>query len=502
MNEGGQRSSSCGGRESLLVKVKVGSCQSLALGGKNAAAPLYSADSASGALDTQARRKESIAERERECNRRFVRRRAATGCAFQSRTTWVSRSFSHSDDSPLKVLVRHRLFCAWSSRWLVGAIATEPVHQSSPKPLVHHQPKLRRGMDLLQLKWQIGQEVSKITAAEEELVRIAQAAAEQTAMAAAAENKRRYANAGSSSDFSTWGTFGKRGSHVAETLLQLRCLCLIFCGPCWSRWLLASCVSVSRSCSVCWRAHRRKLWALAGEWFECGGGLLESHVCVELLLMCRACGCFLTRFLAFLLLHPVHTHFAMASAAPTDSAAAAASSPPPAPVEELASLSLTDAPSATESALSADAKAVSGDQAAAAPSSPAPSSAAGAEYDDAKEAPSVGGTESDEEEREILLLKGKKVPLKPGFSHLHWMRYVKTHVRRPLKPYTLAQVSTHIDPTRSVWMALRGLVYDVTPYLRYHPGGKETLMRGAGKDATKMFGQHGAKKRRRACAAG
>jgi len=99
------------------------------------------------------------------------------------------------------------------------------------------------------------------------------------------------------------------------------------------------------------------------------------------------------------------------------------------------------------------------------------------------------GTESEEEEREVSLLKGRKVPLELGHSHLHWMRYVKTHVRRPQKAYTLEQIATHVDPSRSVWMALRGLVYDVTPYIRYHPGGKETLMRGAGRDATRIFGQ-------------
>ena len=67
------------------------------------------------------------------------------------------------------------------------------------------------------------------------------------------------------------------------------------------------------------------------------------------------------------------------------------------------------------------------------------------------------------------------------------MAYIRTAVRRPLKHYTLADISTHVDPSRSVWMAIRGLVYDVTPYLRYHPGGIPQLMRGAGRDCTAMF---------------
>lgn len=40
-----------------------------------------------------------------------------------------------------------------------------------------------------------------------------------------------------------------------------------------------------------------------------------------------------------------------------------------------------------------------------------------------------------------------------------------------------------------LWMAVRGKVYDVTSYLRFHPGGIEELMRGAGEDATAIFNQ-------------
>lgn len=36
-------------------------------------------------------------------------------------------------------------------------------------------------------------------------------------------------------------------------------------------------------------------------------------------------------------------------------------------------------------------------------------------------------------------------------------------------------------------MAIHGIVYDVTPYLDYHPGGIDMMMAGAGKDASKLF---------------
>lgn len=37
------------------------------------------------------------------------------------------------------------------------------------------------------------------------------------------------------------------------------------------------------------------------------------------------------------------------------------------------------------------------------------------------------------------------------------------------------------------WTALEGKVYNMTPYLRFHPGGQETLMRIAGRDGTRLF---------------
>ena len=34
-----------------------------------------------------------------------------------------------------------------------------------------------------------------------------------------------------------------------------------------------------------------------------------------------------------------------------------------------------------------------------------------------------------------------------------------------------------------------GLVYNVTPYMDYHPGGKDELMKAAGIDGTELFDQ-------------
>ncbi len=39
----------------------------------------------------------------------------------------------------------------------------------------------------------------------------------------------------------------------------------------------------------------------------------------------------------------------------------------------------------------------------------------------------------------------------------------------------------------SLWMAVHGYVYDLTKYAKRHPGGKEKLMEGAGRDASYEF---------------
>jgi cytochrome b involved in lipid metabolism len=39
------------------------------------------------------------------------------------------------------------------------------------------------------------------------------------------------------------------------------------------------------------------------------------------------------------------------------------------------------------------------------------------------------------------------------------------------------------------WSAFNGKVYNITPYLPFHPGGEKELMRVAGRDGTKLFGE-------------
>ncbi|XP_017877539.1 cytochrome b5 reductase 4 isoform X3 [Ceratina calcarata] len=54
------------------------------------------------------------------------------------------------------------------------------------------------------------------------------------------------------------------------------------------------------------------------------------------------------------------------------------------------------------------------------------------------------------------------------------------------KVVTLAELATH-NKQNDAWIAIRGIVFNVTRYMDFHPGGVDELMRGVGKDATKLF---------------
>lgn len=84
------------------------------------------------------------------------------------------------DDTPLKALVRNDLLRVEPalSRGGDRLKAGSPVFLEAFRRLVHHQDKLKWGMDLLTIKYQIGEEQKKINAVEEELMRIAQTADE------------------------------------------------------------------------------------------------------------------------------------------------------------------------------------------------------------------------------------------------------------------------------------------------------------------------------------
>ena len=86
----------------------------------------------------------------------------------------------------------------------------------------------------------------------------------------------------------------------------------------------------------------------------------------------------------------------------------------------------------------------------------------------------------------------KKIILKPGRSPLDWANLSRSGQNLSGVP-TLQRVRPSIlkhnngRKGRPAWSSYHGKVYNVTPFLPYHPGGEGELMRAAGKDGGKLF---------------
>ncbi|ESO83431.1 hypothetical protein LOTGIDRAFT_133451 [Lottia gigantea] len=84
-----------------------------------------------------------------------------------------------------------------------------------------------------------------------------------------------------------------------------------------------------------------------------------------------------------------------------------------------------------------------------------------------------------------------KVSLKPGRSLMDWIRLGRsgqdlTGVGGQILEVSEEELAKH-NTQEDGWLSLRGKVYNVTPYMEYHPGGIDELKRGLGKDATQLF---------------
>ncbi|KND90972.1 Cytochrome b5 reductase 4 [Tolypocladium ophioglossoides CBS 100239] len=91
----------------------------------------------------------------------------------------------------------------------------------------------------------------------------------------------------------------------------------------------------------------------------------------------------------------------------------------------------------------------------------------------------------------------RKVTLDPGHSPLDWARILGSGADlrglAPSTPYMRVPPSLLKEKTgrrgKDAWMAVNDKVYNITPYAKFHPGGVPELMRGAGRDGTRLFGE-------------
>ncbi|KAL9095868.1 MAG: hypothetical protein Q9165_001865 [Trypethelium subeluteriae] len=87
-----------------------------------------------------------------------------------------------------------------------------------------------------------------------------------------------------------------------------------------------------------------------------------------------------------------------------------------------------------------------------------------------------------------------KVVLAPGRSSIDWAQLTKTNRNlagvqylQRVTPSQLKQMNGRKG--RPVWASYQGRVYNLTPYVPYHPGGEGEIMRAAGKDAERLFNE-------------
>lgn len=89
-----------------------------------------------------------------------------------------------------------------------------------------------------------------------------------------------------------------------------------------------------------------------------------------------------------------------------------------------------------------------------------------------------------------------KVPFEKGYSQMDWLKLTRTHPdlaglkgcsnRRLI---TMDEVKQH-KTGDSIWTVLKGCVYNISPYMKFHPGGVDMLMKASGKDCTALFNKY------------
>ena len=92
--------------------------------------------------------------------------------------------------------------------------------------------------------------------------------------------------------------------------------------------------------------------------------------------------------------------------------------------------------------------------------------------------------------------KGNGGVVRPGFGLHDWMTLLRrakdlaqrkgSPIRRDISP---EEVRLH-DKPHDGWCSLRGKVYNISPYLSYHPGGDDILLSVLGRDATALFDKY------------
>ncbi|KAL2982845.1 hypothetical protein AAZX31_12G009000 [Glycine max] len=89
-----------------------------------------------------------------------------------------------------------------------------------------------------------------------------------------------------------------------------------------------------------------------------------------------------------------------------------------------------------------------------------------------------------------------KVPFEKGYSQMDWLKLTQTHPdlaglkgQSNKRLISMDEVRKH-QTEGQMWTVLKGRVYNISPYMKFHPGGVDMLMKAVGKDCTSLFNKY------------
>ncbi|KAH1234703.1 hypothetical protein AAZX31_09G207800 [Glycine max] len=89
-----------------------------------------------------------------------------------------------------------------------------------------------------------------------------------------------------------------------------------------------------------------------------------------------------------------------------------------------------------------------------------------------------------------------KVPFEKGYSQMDWLKLTQTHPdlaglkgQSNKRLISMDEVRKH-QTEGQMWTVLKGRVYNISPYMKFHPGGVNMLMKAVGKDCTSLFNKY------------
>ncbi|KAK4285483.1 hypothetical protein QN277_002175 [Acacia crassicarpa] len=89
-----------------------------------------------------------------------------------------------------------------------------------------------------------------------------------------------------------------------------------------------------------------------------------------------------------------------------------------------------------------------------------------------------------------------KVPFEKGYSQMDWLKLTRSHPdlaglkgQSNRRLISLDEVRRH-QTEGQMWTVLKGRVYNISPYMKFHPGGVDMLMKAVGKDCTSLFNKY------------